>query len=382
MEIYIHIPFCVRKCKYCDFLSGPADKATQNAYMEALCAELKGRSVEYKGKNVETIFIGGGTPSIVDPEWITKLMDILFTQYSIADNAEISMEMNPATVTLEALAKYRKAGINRLSIGLQSANDCELQSIGRAHNYEQFLECYEQARTIGFDNINVDIMSALPGQTMETYRKTLENLVGLEKAPEHISAYSLILEEGTPLKEEYDKGRLILPEEEEERKMYEFTEQFLLKHGYKRYEISNYARPGMECRHNKGYWERVDYLGFGIGAASKIGNRRFHNTENQKKYLTMPCDAYEDMQVLSVAEEMEETMFLGLRMVKGVSMAMFQDIFGISMEEVYGTIINKHIKEGLLRIYENEKGKYLCLTGKGMDVCNYVMSDFLEPVLF
>lgn len=382
MEIYIHIPFCVKKCKYCDFLSEPADKTAQDLYMEALCTELRHRSEEHKARTIETVFIGGGTPSVVAPDWIAKIMNILFAEYHIAEDAEISMEINPATVTLDSLKIYRNAGINRLSIGLQSANDNELERVGRVHNYRQFLECYGQARRVGFESINVDIMSALPGQTLRTYKNTLEKIVGLEPAPEHISAYSLIMEEGTPLKEEYDKGLLDLPDEDEERKMYDFTEEFLLRHGYRRYEISNYARKGQECRHNSGYWQRVDYLGFGIGAASKIGSRRFRNTENKKKYIDMPWDSYEDFQELTIAEEMEETMFLGLRMVEGVSMDKFQNLFGIPMEEVYGKVISKHIDEGLLMIREIEGKRYLCLSEKGLDVCNYVMSDFLEPGLF
>ncbi len=382
MEIYIHIPFCVKKCKYCDFLSGPAQASVQEAYMEALCTELEYRSAEYQDRVIETIFIGGGTPSVVKAESIAKLMDILYARYCVSENAEISMEINPATVNADTFKIYRKAGINRLSIGLQSANDKELKAVGRIHNYEQFLQCYKQAVEAGFQNINVDIMSALPGQTLESYKNTLERVVGLIPAPEHISAYSLILEDGTPLKEEYDRGELVLADEEEERKMYELTKEFLLEYGYERYEISNYARPGKECKHNIGYWERVDYLGFGIGAASKIGNKRFRNTENREKYIAFPTESYEEIQELSMAEEMEETMFLGLRLVEGVSLEKFRKLFGVAMESVYGDVIKKHIAEGLLKIMQKEDEKYLCLTDKGRDVCNYVMSDFLEPVLF
>lgn len=382
MEIYIHIPFCVKKCKYCDFLSGPADETMQAAYMEALCSELKARSAAYAERIVDTVFIGGGTPSIVDAKWIAEIMHILFSDYHIANDAEISMEMNPATVTKESLAIYYKAGINRISIGLQSANVFELQRIGRAHDYEQFLQCYQLARTIGFQNINVDIMSALPEQTLENYKETIEKVVTLSPPPEHISAYSLILEDGTPLKEEYESGKITFPDEETERTMYELTRELLLKHGYERYEISNYAKEGKHCRHNKGYWERVDYLGFGIGAASKIGNRRFSNTGDINKYISAPANSYENIQELSVEEEMEETMFLGLRMVEGVSMEVFQKQFGIDMNQVYGEVIKKHISNGLLSVEEREDGQHLCLTLRGMDVSNYVMSDFLEPVLF
>lgn len=372
MEIYIHIPFCVQKCKYCDFLSAPAEISVQEAYMEALCRELEYRSAEYQDRVVETVFIGGGTPSVVKAEAIAKVMHILFTRYHIAKDAEISMEINPATVNSDTLKVYRKSGINRLSIGLQSTNDRELKNVGRIHNYEQFLECYKQVAEAGFQNINVDIMCALPGQTLESYKNTLERVVGLNPAPEHISAYSLILEDGTPLKAEYDRGELLLPNEEEERKMYELTQEFLLEYGYERYEISNYARPGKECKHNKGYWERVDYLGFGIGAASKIGNKRFHNTENREKYIAFPAESYEDVQELSMAEEMEETMFLGLRLRKGVGKEQFRCLYGCEMEEVYGQIIQKHVKDGLL-----VNGDFVALTEKGIDVSNYVMADFL-----
>ncbi len=382
MEIYIHIPFCVQKCKYCDFLSAPADEEAQNLYMQALCREIRGRSPEYGECEITSVFVGGGTPSTVKPEWITEIMELLYANYKISGNAEISMEVNPGTITEESLKVYRAAGINRLSIGLQSTSDTELKRIGRIHDYKAFESCYRMVREAGFENVNVDLMSALPGQTFESFQESLESVVQLSPAPEHISVYSLILEEGTPLYAEKETQGLNLPDEDTERLMYKYTEAFLKQYGYVRYEISNYAREGCECRHNIGYWERVDYLGFGIGAASKVGNKRFSNTSDMVAYEAKPCDSYINIQELSRSEEMEETMFLGLRMIKGVSAAVFEKTFGVSLENVYGEVIQKHLQNGLLIWYEEGKERFLRLTQKGLDVSNYVMSDFLEPGLF
>lgn len=382
LEIYIHIPFCVQKCKYCDFLSAPADKSVQDAYMEALCREITERSKDYTERVITTIFIGGGTPTAVEPAWIVRIMNLLEENYQLAVNAEITMEMNPGTVTLQSLGMYKASGINRLSIGLQSANALELKALGRIHTYEQFEKCYRQAREVGFDNVNVDIMSALPRQSFASYVSTLQRVTELLPPPEHISAYSLIVEEGTPFFEAYETGELMLPEEETEREMYEFTRQFLREKGYERYEISNYAKAGKECAHNIGYWERKEYLGFGIGAASLINNCRFHNGSEILEYIKAPCGVRENMQELSRAEQMEETMFLGLRMTKGVSAKAFEKSFGVSLEQIYGETIRKHREEGLLQRTSFGADEYISLTLRGMDVSNYVMADFLEPVNF
>ncbi len=383
LELYIHIPFCVRKCNYCDFLSAPGDERTKAAYMEALCKEIAEKSKDYQNYEVITVFIGGGTPTVVDAGWIKRVMETVKQFYSLQENAEITMEMNPGTVTKAALLIYREAGINRLSIGLQSAEDKELRALGRIHSFEQFLDTYRQAREAGFENINVDIMSALPEQTLESYHRTLERVVGLVPAPEHISAYSLIIEEGTPFYEAYEADALRLPDEDTERRMYALTGSFLQEYGYERYEISNYAQPEKECLHNLGYWERVEYLGFGIGAASLVENERFHNGSSLQKYLKDPSHVTENHEKLSVAEQMEETMFLGLRKIKGVSLSGFEDAFGISFWQVYGEIAQKHIKEDLLEQRVDSEGiEYIALTAKGMDVSNYVMADFLEPSFF
>ena len=383
LEIYIHIPFCVQKCRYCDFLSGPADNETKERYMEALCQEISEKSAEYNVYRVTSVFIGGGTPTVVRPEWIERVMELLKKRFHIEDAAEITIEMNPGTVDRRALEMYHKAGINRLSIGLQSARDKELVMLGRIHSYEQFLEAYFTAREIGFSNINVDVMSGLPGQTLESYMETLKKVTELSPPPEHISAYSLIVEEGTPFYEAYEREELNLPEEETDRAMYEATRVFLHEKGYERYEISNYAQKGFECQHNVGYWKRKNYVGFGIGAASLVENVRFHNGDSLCMYMQNPCKCMMDIERLSIEEQMEETMFLGLRMAEGVSYKAFENCFGIGLHTVYGDIIKKHMDDGLLEICRRNTGnmpdEYVSLTLRGMDVSNYVMADFLEP---
>ena len=382
LEIYIHIPFCVRKCRYCDFLSSSAPADVQEAYMEALCKEVAGRSYEYGDYRVVSVFIGGGTPSIVNPSWISKLMNLLKEKFDVDKEAEITIEMNPGTINEKALEIYKNAGINRLSIGLQSANNKELELLGRIHTYEDFLNSFNLARKLGFNNINVDIMSALPGQSFASYTETLQKIVNLEMPPEHISAYSLIIEEGTVFQDLYDAGKLDLPQEEAERQMYEYTEKFLAEKGYLRYEISNYAKPGKECRHNIGYWERREYLGFGIGAASLIDNRRFSNTSDRAAYIECPNKEYPEVQQLSIADQMEETMFLGLRMTRGIREKDFEKKYGKTLVQVYEDVIQKHIKNGLLQRNTLDGEEWIALTKKGLDVSNYVMADFLEPVLF
>lgn len=373
LEIYVHIPFCVRKCNYCDFLSMPCDEETKDAYMDALCTEIVGKASRYGDFEVVSIFIGGGTPSTVKPMHIKRLMDTLYEEYKVSRDAEITMEINPGTVNREALMTYKEAGINRLSIGLQTACEAERLRLGRIHSYDDFLKAYFSAREVGFLNINVDVMSAIPGQTIESYMETLTKIVSLEPAPEHISAYSLIVEEGTPFYEEEEKGTLDVPDEDTERKMYEMTKQVLLRYGYHRYEISNYAKVGYECRHNKGYWERTDYVGFGIGSASLIGSVRFGNKEVLSAYVKEPLLQEETECELTKEDEMSEFMFLGLRLSNGISIERFEELFSCSLSDIFGVVIDKHTSQGLL---EEIDGR-VRLTDKGMDVANYVMADFL-----
>ncbi len=378
LELYFHIPFCIKKCLYCDFLSAPASEETQDAYMEALLLETEGRAKEYQNYMVDTIFIGGGTPSAVKPEWIEQLLNVIRQHCVMSDTTEITMEINPGTVDREKLACYYNAGINRLSIGLQSARDAELRQMGRIHTWGEFQETYTLVKETGFQNINVDIMSALPGQSLESYLLTLEKVLQLTPQPSHLSAYSLIVEEGTPFAEMDEKGLLNLPDEECERQMYEQTKEVLERNGYTRYEISNYAKEGYECRHNVGYWNRTDYVGFGIGAASLLDNRRFENGSNLEIYLKNPLACRSNIRNLSVKEQMEEFMFLGLRMIKGVHENDFLANFGKTLYEVYGDVIERNKKEGLLECFEDSgMGKRLALTKKGINISNYVMAQFL-----
>lgn len=375
LEIYIHIPFCVRKCYYCDFLSAPADEKTKDAYMEALYTELTKRAEEFAEYTVVSVFVGGGTPSTVRTKQLVMLLDGLRKYYRMDPDAEITVEVNPGTADKTKLEQYRRAGVNRLSIGLQSGNDGELCRIGRIHNFRQFVDTYEGAVAVGFVNINVDVMSALPGQTLYSYLETLHMLLALKPQPTHISAYSLILEEGTRFWELSQEGKLEFPDEDTDRLMYSETGRVLREAGYERYEISNYAKPGFRCRHNCGYWTRTDYAGFGIGAASLIDNVRFHNGEQLASYLKNPTDCREDRQVLDSREQMEEFMFLGLRLTEGIDVRTFGSMFGRSPEDVYGEIIEKNKRNGLLEYREG--GNRLALTERGLDISNYVMAQFL-----
>lgn len=381
ISIYIHIPFCIKKCNYCDFLSAPADDCVQEEYLHALLEEIKTEAENYKAYMVQTVFIGGGTPSAVKPEAIGEMLKTVRSCYLLADNAEISMEANPGTLTKEALFLYRKAGVNRLSLGLQSADDAELKRLGRIHSYADFLESYSLAREAGFTNMNVDLMAALPGQKPADYEASLKKVLKLAPRPEHISAYSLIIEEGTPFYTLYGREReelahtgraqAHLPSEEEEWQMQLLTEELLADAGYGRYEISNYSLPGYECRHNMVYWQRGDYVGFGLGAASMVENIRFANVRDMRVYL-QEKDKRAEESLLSQKEQMEEFMFLGLRLIKGVEKKAFQKSFGVSVEEVYGKIIKKAVEEGLL-----VDGDFLALTKKGLYVSNYIMAQFL-----
>ena len=378
IELYFHIPFCVKKCRYCDFLSAPADEKTRDAYMEALLKEIRGRAEEYREYFVDTVFIGGGTPSVVNALWIERLLETVRQCFPVSKEAEISMEVNPGTVDGKKLSRYFAAGVNRVSIGMQSADDGELMRLGRIHSFQDFQKTYRFAVEAGFRNINVDIMSALPGQSMDSYCMTLEKVLQLNPQPAHISAYSLIVEEGTPFAEWNEKGLLSLPDEDCERQMYEETQKRLRRHGYDRYEISNYAKKGFACRHNLGYWRRVDYAGFGIGAASLVDNNRFQNGNVLTDYLADPLGCRGQIQKLSVEEQMEEFLFLGLRMTEGVEENAFRDAFGKTLDEVYGAVIEKNIADGLLEYKEGASaGRRLALTGRGLDLSNYVMAQFL-----
>ena len=372
LELYIHIPFCVQKCNYCDFLSFAADDDTKKKYIDMLIAEMQLNTVAYGDYRVTSVFIGGGTPSVIPSSAIAKVMDVVRANYNLDDNAEITIEANPGTLTESKLEDYLKSGINRLSIGLQSADVMELSLLGRIHDFDDFLNNFRAARRIGFDNINVDLMSGIPGQTLEKWKYNLEKVIELR--PEHISAYGLIIEEGTLFWDEYgEDGPLSgnLPDEDTERDMYYLTRSMLEEAGYHQYEISNYALAGYECEHNKGYWTRKNYLGFGLGAASFIHDCRWNNTKNMSEYLRGIGN--DSVEKLSLWDAMSEFMFLGLRLSVGVSEIEFENLFKYSIMEMYGTHVERMISEGLL---ERKDGRYR-LTYLGMDLANYVMSGFI-----
>ena len=372
--IYIHIPFCVKKCLYCDFASFPLDETGKmDAYIQALLREMEEYKELLKEYEADTVFIGGGTPSLLTGEEMMEILCKLRSVVNISGKAEISMEMNPGTIQKERLLAYRKAGINRVSVGLQSANDEELKLLGRIHNYSQFLQNFQLLRECGFENINVDLMSGLPYQSMETYEETLRKVAALN--PEHISAYSLIVEEGTPFYQHFgsEEGQKHLPGEELDRQMYAFTKRYLEENGYERYEISNYAKPGYECRHNLKYWNLEEYLGLGLSAASLVGKERYLNVATLADYTNdvTRCSQREKTPV-STSDEMEEFMFLGLRTMKGVSKQAFANRFGVELEEIYAPVIKKYEKLGLLKNEQN-----ISLSEAGIDVSNVIMADFL-----
>ncbi len=408
LELYLHIPFCRKKCNYCDFLSAPASKPRRQEYLDALMTEMMIWSgAAYDNHEVKTIFIGGGTPSILEGSQIKALLKLARIYFNVSASAEITVECNPGMVDRDKLAAYREAGVNRLSIGLQSADNQELSILGRIHTWDDFLATYRMARECGFTNINVDLMSALPGQTPESWADTLRKVA--ELGPEHISAYSLIIEEGTPFYARYGNrdingdpvcgkpvrvgepdGTVLpegsenwpeLPDEDTERAMYAATEEILAGYGYCRYEISNYAKKKKECRHNVGYWTGVDYIGLGLGASSLFEGARFSNVRDIELYkeaaekAQLPTD-WESVCHLKRENRIEEFMFLGLRMTQGVSKKEFERRFDQPMEQVYGEVIKKYTEMGLLE----EKDGWLKLTARGIDVSNVVLADFLMDV--
>lgn len=446
LSLYVHIPFCKQKCNYCDFLSfGSCGYNRQKQYVEALCKEIKVYKPVAKDYCIRTIFIGGGTPSYIDASLMEQIVKTISEVFTVDKNAEITIEGNPDSLTTEKLMVYHRIGINRLSIGLQSANDEVLKVLGRVHNYDQFVAAFLSAKEAGFTNINVDLMSGIPTETTESYIHTLAKVVELN--PAHISAYSLIVEEGTPLSKN-EELLSKLPSEEEDRLLYAKTKMLLKNSGYTRYEISNYAKEKNECKHNIVYWTGGEYLGVGLGAASyltvwldeeKFEKVRFHGVENMDEYigrfskcegmredeytnmfhmyestgndddmddfydvyemyedtdsfsdydnpklskykeyennalLEFLRDYYKDLYFMKRKDEMEEFMFLGLRLMKGIPKTEFKARFGVDIESVYGRVIEKYKKQKLLL----EEKDRLYLSDEGIDVSNVIMTEFM-----
>lgn len=378
LSIYIHVPFCIQKCHYCDFLSAPATIETKEHYVSALIDSIRTRKVHVPSRQipwaeyeVRSVFFGGGTPSILPPEDIGRILECLREEFVFAKELEITLEANPATADARALTVWKQAGVNRLSIGVQSTDNEQLQRLGRVHTYEDAVRMYYMAREEGYHNISLDIMGALPYQSMQDYQQTLRRIVSLK--PEHISVYSLMIEEGTPFYEQYKEGVYPLADERLERAMYHTAVRMLRDQGYEWYEISNFARPGYACYHNQVYWTSGEYLGFGTGAASCMDHMRFTVKDSLEDFLNREIQ-YRDIMKLSRKEEMEEYMFLGMRRMQGISENGFEERFGVPMDRVYGDEIVELIAKDLLW----RQNGCLGLTKKGVDVSNYVFAKFLQ----
>lgn len=385
LGIYIHIPFCERKCLYCDFLSGCGSDIDKEQYVKALIADIERTAIKAKDCRIKTIYMGGGTPSVLSTIHTENIMSCIYKNYNIAKDCEVTIEVNPKTADYYKFKKYIQCGFNRLSMGLQSADNKELQALGRIHTFEDFVNTYEEAVRAGFDNISIDVMSAIPGQSLKSYENTLKKVIMLR--PKHISSYSLIIEEGTPFYKMYGEGCIgenkdSIPDEETERKMYYLTSEILKKAGYNRYEISNYSKPGYESKHNTSYWLRKEYLGFGASASSYIDGERYttvcdvdeyikgvNEWKGTRQYIVPKTESYN----LSKVNRIEESIFLGLRMTKGIALMEFEKEFGCSIHAIYGDIIRKYVDLGYMEL----SCGILKLTEAGIDVSNTIFCDFI-----
>ena len=373
--IYIHIPFCVKKCSYCDFVSFCSDEKKWEQYTNAVVCEIENKKIE-NSKKVTTIYIGGGTPSLIPENYIVKIINTVKSRFKIEESAEITIEVNPGTVTEKKLVAYKNVGINRISIGLQSAEDRILKLIGRIHNYQTFLSTYNLTRNIGFENINVDLMLAIPTQTKEELLNTLNKVIELK--PNHISLYSLIVEENTEIKKALEVGKLEYVDEKVEREMYWKTKRILEKNGYFHYEISNFAKRGFESKHNMDCWNQEEYIGFGIAAHSYINNKRFSNISNLEEYIKNINEENFEKNIelhenQTKQDKMKEYMMIGLRKIDGISISEFERRFRISPLFYFRFEIDKLVKENLLEVDLD----YIKLTKKGLDFANIVFEEFI-----
>ena len=373
ISLYIHIPFCAQKCLYCDFPSFARKDHLRKAYIEALNKEIISLREKHNNLEINTIFIGGGTPSVLEANELECLLKEV-AKLNMAKDIEYSMECNPGNLTEEKLEVMKKYGVNRISMGLQAKQDNLLKGLGRIHNYKTFKENFLLAKKVGFNNINVDLMFGLPNQSLNEWEETLREIISLE--PAHISAYSLIIEEGTAFYNLYENDKLKLPTEEEERKMYHLAKKILEENGFNQYEISNYAKEGKECRHNLAYWNMDNWIGVGSAAASYINGKRIKNISSVEEYINSineKGEAVEEIINNSKNDNMEEFMFMGLRKINGIDENEFKNRFSMNINDVYGEILNKYIGEGLLI---RESGR-IFLSEKGIEISNVIMADFL-----
>ena len=364
--VYIHIPFCVQKCRYCDFVSYCGQEDIHAEYIEVLGREI----AQYHGIEADTVFIGGGTPTILKPALLERLLSLIQEHLRLAEYTEFSVEANPKTLSPEKLRILKTGGVNRLSIGVQSFCDEELRILGRIHSAADAYNTVWMAKNSGFENVNLDLMAALPGQTRRGFQRTLEQAVKLE--PTHISCYSLILEEGTPLAADYERGYFQVPDEDEDREIYDYTCAFLAEQGYMQYEISNFARPGFSCRHNLKYWECREYIGLGAAAHSFDGAVRRENTPVLAEYLEGRGIGRIEA-VLNREDKISEYIIMGLRKTDGVAAEDFFRRFGTEINAVYGKEIRKFLAGGFM---QNKNGR-IFLTRKGISVSNSVLCEFI-----
>lgn len=370
ISLYIHIPFCAQKCFYCDFPSFSGKENLRKVYIDALIKELRDRCSSYI---IKTIFIGGGTPSYLEVGEIEKLLTAI-NELNLKETIEFTMECNPGTLNIDKLKVMKSGKVNRISFGLQSCEDDLLKKIGRIHTFNDFIDNYNLARQLGFSNINVDLMYGLPNQSVENWKSTLKKICYIK--PDHISAYSLIIEEGTLFYSLYDKDKLILPTEDEEREMDYITKKILKENGYNQYEISNYSLEGKECKHNKVYWTLEEYIAVGTACSSYIDGYRLENINDIDQYIkkiNLGEDVVINKHKNSIEDEIEEFVFMGLRMNKGINISRFKEKFNRSIDSIYKEVIEKNIERKLIKI----DGNRMLLTTKGMELSNEVMSDFI-----
>lgn len=374
--LYIHIPFCKRKCFYCDFCSLECDKSIHKDYVKALMEEIRAFTLDVdEDIVVKTLYFGGGTPSYIDVGYIENIVNCLKEKFTFDSNLEATIEVNPGTTCFENLKRYKEIGFNRASIGLQSANDKLLKIIGRIHNYSEFEGTYENTRKAGFKNINVDLMIGLPNQSIEDVRDSLEKVI--KKNPEHISVYSLILEDETKLKNMIEDGKLQLPDEEVERKMYWLVKETLEKYGYRHYEISNFSKLGYESKHNTDCWKQKEYIAFGLAAHSYVNGVRYSNITNLNKYMIDNLNGNYDCRIIEerqdIKTKMNEYVILGLRMIEGFSQQDFRNKFQIEFQNEYKKQLKKLLSMKLVQM-NNDK---VSLTNKGIDFANIVWREFI-----
>ncbi|WP_195945499.1 radical SAM family heme chaperone HemW [Paraclostridium bifermentans] len=375
LGLYIHVPFCAQKCYYCDFNSYKINSNQKKEYLINIEREMKFYKEEFKDKCFDTVFFGGGTPSILTVSELKELVNNINENFNIKDDAEITIECNPGTINREKLEAMKKMGINRLSIGLQATQNYHLKSIGRIHTYEEFEKNYYDALNIGFENINIDLMYALPNQKTQEWKDTLDKIIKLN--PSHISAYSLILEEGTKLYDMYQNKEFELLDEDTDINMYNYTIDTLKRHGYNQYEISNYSKENLECKHNIIYWKCDNYLGLGPGASGFIGDTRYSNIEDICEYnkcIMQNIRPVSEEIELTKKDKIEEFIFMGLRMNEGINIDVFKERFDTDFYDIYQEVMDKLIKRELVRF----DGKNISLTQKGREISNSVFIEFLN----